>query len=87
VIITTSEGKKIELEERYLPSYSFTEGNVDITLGKDEFYVLGDNRNYSYDSRQWGVLPKQDIIGKVFVRVWPISKAQAFLNEQFEPTS
>lgn len=83
--ITTGKGEKMKLQESYLPSGTYTEGNIEITLGPEEYYVLGDNRNYSFDSRQWGVLPKNDIIGKVFVRIWPPTKARAFLSEQLAP--
>lgn len=53
-------------------------GKIKITLREDEFYVLGDNRRASYDSRRWGVLPQKDIIGRVWLRAWPVSAAQAF---------
>ena len=53
-------------------------GKIKITLGEDEFYVLGDNRRASYDSRRWGVLPRVDIIGRVWLRAWPVQAAAAF---------
>jgi signal peptidase I len=62
-------------ENKYLPGAE-TLGDVKKTLGKDEYFVMGDNRKYSFDSRIWGVLPKKDIIGKVFVRLLPIDKLE-----------
>ena len=63
-------------EDKYLASNLFTTGNLDIKLNQDQYFVLGDNRKASYDSRMWGAVPKNDIIGKVLVRAWPVSKAE-----------
>lgn len=41
------------------------------SLGEGEYLVLGDNRRFSFDSRDWGVLPRRDIIGLVRLRLWP----------------
>ncbi|MFH1894589.1 MAG: signal peptidase I [Patescibacteria group bacterium] len=60
-------------ESDYLPSDVQTAGNLKITLGDDEYFVLGDNRQVSSDSRRWGAVPKEDIIGKVYLRAWPIA--------------
>ena len=64
----------IQLEEEYLPSNQITSGNIRIALGPNEYFVLGDNRVASYDSRSWGPLKKADIIGRAWVRAWPMAK-------------
>lgn len=62
------------VEEPYLPAQDVTLGKSDIvTLGSDEFYVLGDNRLASSDSRVWGVLPRKDIVGTAWLRVFPLN--------------
>jgi signal peptidase I len=65
-------------ESSYLNSDINTWGSIKLTLGKDEYFVLGDNRLFSYDSRRFGILPKEDIIGRVVLRAWPIFSASAF---------
>jgi signal peptidase I len=50
-------------------------GQEILVLKEDEYFVLGDNRSASFDSRRWGALPREDIIGKVWIKAWPISQA------------
>lgn len=68
----------IQLSEQYLPSSDLTRGNVDITLKNNEYFVLGDNRDNSSDSRIWGTVPKQLIVGRAWLRLFPVARASTF---------
>ncbi len=45
-----------------------------IKIPLNSYYVMGDNRANSCDSRFWGTVPKSDVIGKAFFRIWPLSR-------------
>jgi signal peptidase I len=47
-------------------------GNVTVTAG--HYFMMGDNHANSCDSRFWGTVPRSDIIGKVFLKFWPLSQ-------------
>jgi len=47
-----------------------------VTLGPDEYFVLGDNRMHSSDSREWGILPKQNVEGRTWIIAAPLSNFQ-----------
>lgn len=82
VSVTTASGT-FTLSEAYLPPQLKTSGEVVTKLGTDEYFVLGDNRNNSFDSRNWGKLPKDDIIGLVRLRIFPFSAFQTFPAPQY----
>ncbi len=66
-----------QLQEKYLdpslltPPGAFLREGQEITVEPGNYIVMGDNRTASSDSREWGYVPKEDIIGKVAFRYWP----------------
>jgi len=73
VTVTNSKNAdSLTLAEDYIRSR--TSGELTTTLGKDEYFVLGDNRPNSSDSRSWGALPKRLIVGKVWVVLYPFDE-------------
>jgi signal peptidase I len=61
------------LDEPYLNEAEWTSRGITgpIELGPDEFFVMGDNRNHSSDSRSFGPVQRHYIVGEVLVRYWP----------------
>lgn len=59
---------------------TFMKENSEITVLVGSVFVMGDNRAFSSDSREWGLLKQTDIIGKSFFVYWPISEAHAVTN-------
>mgnify|MGYP001562644230 FL=1 len=62
-----------KLEEKYLDEDVRTSGDVDVVLESNEYFVIGDNRYHSYDSRNWGPVPGKNIIGLARVRLFPFN--------------
>lgn len=58
------------LDEPYITSMS-PENLLTETLGEREYFVMGDNRDHSSDSRAWGVLQKERIVGRAWLRLFP----------------
>jgi signal peptidase I len=60
------------------PTYRSHEDFSSITIKPGYYFVMGDHRNNSSDSREWGEVPRKYIIGKVQLRWWPLSTARIF---------
>jgi len=70
----------LSLDESYLPEGLKTYGSSEekVELGADEYFVLGDNRNSSKDSRSFGPVNRSFITGRVLLRGWPFNRATIF---------
>jgi len=76
VTITTKDGKKLKLDEPYLSPEKDTNPYGPFTVPPDQYFVMGDNRPNSSDSRfRLGPIKRSDIVGKAFVKVWPLGRA------------
>ncbi|MFA6493154.1 MAG: signal peptidase I [Patescibacteria group bacterium] len=61
-----------KLPESYLAPGTQTYPNMTKQLGSEDYFLMGDNRLNSSDSRIWGVCPKRDLIGKPWYALWPL---------------
>lgn len=73
IIYNSQNPNGFVLQESYQTIPLSYNENFKITLGKDEYFVLGDNRQASFDSRKWGALKRENIKGKVLIRIWPLN--------------
>lgn len=85
MIYNTDHPEGILLEESYLPNgiHSTWSGHIILTLDGDQYFVMGDNRLNSLDSRYWGPLTKDHIVGLVKVRLWPLPQAKVFGEQHY----
>jgi signal peptidase I len=65
-------GKKLDQRWSHFPDLGTAIGNVTVPPG--QYFMMGDNHANSCDSRIWGTVPRSDIIGKVFLKFWPLSQ-------------
>lgn len=77
VYVTETSGNTIKLDESYVTNKG-NGADTSITLPPSQYFVMGDNRPESSDSRTWGTLPRQNIIGRAFVRLLPLQTIGLF---------
>ncbi len=73
--ITDVRGEKFFLEEQYHPRGGIGRP-FSISLEESQYFVIGDNRDRSYDSRFWGYLSSDKIIGRAVLRLWPLTRLE-----------
>jgi signal peptidase I len=72
-IINSENPNGITLDQSYI-KFPSPSDNMTVNLASDEYFVMGDNRLESFDSRMWGPLNKKYILGEPFVRLFPLNK-------------
>lgn len=85
-IFNADHPEGFNLDESYLPRDLLTSNQSEekISVGADEYFVLGDNRNASKDSRNFGAVDASFITGKVLFRGWPLDRITVF-NKDYWP--
>lgn len=71
------------LNEAYLSPEQKTVGTMTTKLDDNEYFVLGDNRLQSSDSRRWGPVNKKFVMGRAFLRPWPFTRALRIPSVQY----
>jgi signal peptidase I len=73
-----------KLKEPYISVTNQKEDTINVTLKADQYFVMGDNRAESFDSRAWGILPRDLIIGTPFIRLFPFNRMSVFPGDYQE---
>lgn len=75
-----------QIDEPYIENFS-SDTHLAVTLAENEYFVMGDNRTNSLDSRQLGPIHKDYIIGRVWIRGWPIDRINTFNVPEYKKIS
>ncbi len=83
-VVNTAHPQGIQLDETYIDPAHASHDTLNVTLGPTEYFVMGDNRAQSSDSRSWGPLDQHFIIGRPIVRLLPPSAISVWPGEHKE---
>jgi signal peptidase I len=84
VYVTKTNGEVLHLTEDYIQNVG-NGTDLSVTIPADQYFVMGDNRPESSDSRYWGLLPRKNIIGRAFVRLLPVNLVGVLPGSVVEP--
>lgn len=68
----------LAIKEEYIDKEVFTEGEKIMSLNKNQYFVMGDNRPNSFDSRRFGPVDENLIVGRTWLRGWPLNRLEIF---------
>ena len=78
VVYNDAHPEGFVIKESYIPSDVTTEGEKIMSLSNNQYYVMGDNRPNSFDSRRFGPVDENLIVGRTWLRGWPLNRIQIF---------
>lgn len=78
IIYNEAHPQGIVLDEPYLDADIETDGSRNVTIGENHYYVLGDNREASFDSRRFGQIEREAIVGRTWFRGYPLTRIGTF---------
>ncbi len=68
----------VAIDEPYLSETSSMPDEGPFEVGEGQVFVMGDNREFSFDSRRFGPIPQDDLVGEAFLTIWPLSHFGGF---------
>jgi len=77
IIKNSANPTGIALDEPFLDAVA-NEASIEYIIPDGSYFVMGDNRPYSSDSRSWGLLPEEHIVGRTLLRLYPFNKIGVF---------
>jgi signal peptidase I len=85
VTVTTKDGRTLTLEEPYIAEQKDLSTFAPTQIPPETYFVMGDNRPFSQDSRFRGPISRKDVIGKAFIKVWPPGRIGLLRNPKYAP--
>lgn len=83
VFVTPAGGERTALDEPYL-AFKDQDNFGPLTVPEDEYFLLGDNRGASSDSRVRGTIPRDALVGRARLRIWPLDRLSRFPNPSYD---